>query len=165
MRNVQKLIGAILSLVLLASSALTQTITSSPLAYVQGTWTPIVTTDATVGTPSYTTQFGSYEQIGRQVTVRFQLILSGWTGSPTGNVQISGLPVTSANTANDVGICVMGFYNVAGLTATNGSVGGFINPNTTVVLLRQNGPTSTTSITAAQAGTTPAFAGSCTYHN
>lgn len=132
--------------------------------YIQGTWIPAVTTSATVGTPTYSVQVGSYEQIGRQVTVRFTMILSGWTGSPTGNISITGLPVASSNTTNDSGVCTIGNYNVTGLAASNIGIAGTISPNTSVILPIQQSNTSVSAITAAQFGTTGSLVGMCSYH-
>jgi len=132
--------------------------------YTAAAWTPAITTTATVGTPAYTFRVGSYEQIGRQITARFSITLSGWTGSPTGNVSISGLPATSANTANDFASCTIGFYTVTGLTAANVFVGGVINPNTSQIGLFQGSATTSANITAAQFGTTGTVFGSCNYH-
>lgn len=137
---------------------------SSNLGYVATTWTPTVTTDGTAGTPAYTTQVGSYEQIGRQVTVRFSIVLSGWTGSPSGSVQIGGLPVAAANVANDYGHCQTTFYSVTGLAALNYGITGLITPNTSVVTLKQSSNTVSGNVSAAQAGTTAQFFGFCTYH-
>ncbi len=132
--------------------------------YAATTWTPAITTTSTVGTPAYTTQVGSYEKIGRQVTVRFDITLSGWTGSPTGNVEISGLPVAAANTSNDYGTCAISNYTVTGLAASNIGITGLISPNTSVIILYQNSNTASSQITAAQAGTTATLIGFCNYH-
>lgn len=133
--------------------------------YSASTWTPTITTTSTVGTPAYSIQVGSYEQIGRQITVRFTITLSGWTGSPTGNVNIAGLPITSANVANDNGGCRLSNYTVTGLAASNISIAGEIAPNTSVITLTQASNTATTPITAAQIGTTASLVGTCVYHN
>jgi hypothetical protein len=132
--------------------------------YSFGPWTPAITTTGTAGTPAYTTQIGSYEIIGRQVTARFSITLSGWTGSPTGNVSVSGLPVASANTASDVGDCFITGYAVTGLASTNYGIHGQVAPNTTAAALTQNGNTSASLITAAQFGVTGSITGVCNYH-
>lgn len=132
--------------------------------YTATTWTPVVTTDGTVGTPAYTVQVGSYEQIGRQVTVRFNIILSGWAGSPTGTVAISGLPVASANTTQDRGICSIASF----VTATVATfVTGQIQPNSSQIsplAIFTVPATTVTGISSAQAGTTFAYIGKCVYH-
>jgi hypothetical protein len=130
--------------------------------YTAGSWTPVVTTSGTVGTPAYSTQIGTYEQIGRQVTVRFALILSGWTGSPTGNVLISGLPVASANITNDDGVCHIGFYTVSGLAGN--VLSGIILANSANIVIYQSAATGTVQVTQAQFGSTGTIVGSCNYH-
>jgi hypothetical protein len=141
-----------------------QTAISAQSDYTATTWTPAVTTTSTAGTPAYTTQVGSYERLGRQVTVRFDITLSGWTGSPSGNVEISGLPVAAANTSNDYGTCAISNYAVTGLAASNIGITGLIAPNTSVIILYQNSNTASSLITAAQIGTTATLIGFCNYH-
>lgn len=133
-----------------------------PLA-TETTWTPTITTDGTVGTPAYTRQVGSYEQIGRQITARFVILLSGWTGSPTGNVSIGGLPVTSTSTTNDRGGCYIFNYGVAGLAALTYGITGLILPGTTTAQLLSNGSAGANLVTAAQFGTTGQVEGVCNY--
>lgn len=132
--------------------------------YNTGTWTPTLSTTGTVGTPAYSLQSGSYEQIGRQVTVRFTVALSAWGGSPTGNVTLNSLPFTSANVANDTGVCHMSNYVVTGLAASNFNVSAYITPNANFATLLQASNTTTSAITAAQVGATPTFIGICNYH-
>lgn len=133
--------------------------------YVAGGWTPTITTSATVGTPAYTVQLGTYEIIGRQVTARFTIVLSGWTGSPTGNVLVGGLPVASGGAANDNGQCHMTFYSVVGLAASNVGISGIISAATpATITLEQASNTGTSQPTAAQIGTTPTLSGICNYH-
>lgn len=133
-------------------------------AYLQGAWTPGVTASSTAGTPAYTTQVGSYEQIGRLVHVQFKIVLSGWTGTPSGNVTITGLPGAATATVNDNGGCVVTSYTVTGLASTNYGIVGTIAPGTSAITLFSNGNTGTTNVTAAQTGTTPTLVGYCTYH-
>lgn len=64
--------------------------------------TPTVSASGTAGTPAYTTQVGRWSQIGNLVFFTVKIILSGWTGSPTGLINVvlpSGLPL-SANVTN-----------------------------------------------------------------
>lgn len=134
-------------------------------AYNASTWTPTITTDGATGTPTYTTQVGSYEQIGRLVVARFTLVVATWPGSPTGNALIGGLPVTSNNTSGDSGSCVISNF----ITSTSFSwVTAQVLQNTTNVTLKATaagGATSASQITAAQAGATAAFVGACIYHS
>ena len=61
--------------------------------YEEGDWTPSIQGSTAAGTASYSFQLGSYEKIGRQVTVRGHVDFSSATG--TGNMQVAGLPYTS----------------------------------------------------------------------
>lgn len=131
--------------------------------YVEGTWTPAITTDSTVGTPAYTTRSGSYERIGRLVIARFYISLSGWTGSPTGNVSLSGLPLTSTSTTDQNGHGVISLYIVAGLASLNYSLTGTVSPSTTAIVLKQHGNASVSSVTAAQVGSTGLISGHVIY--
>ncbi len=60
-----------------------------------GSWTPTVVGDTTAGSVTYSTQDGEYVKIGRLVVAWFAINLSG-THSGTGNVNITGLPFSSA---------------------------------------------------------------------
>jgi len=131
--------------------------------YNSGTWTPTITTTGTVGTPAYSVQVGSYEQIGRFVVARFNIQLSGWTGSPTGNVAIAGLPLTSTSTTNEIGTCNISQFAVTGLAANNFGVHGSVGTNTTQAFLQQQGSTGNSLVTAAQYGTTGIVIGTCFY--
>jgi hypothetical protein len=144
----------------------TYTASSNPTTCASGTedWTPVITTSGTAGTPAYTTQCGSRIIVGNLVTVWFSITLSGWTGSPTGNVSISGLPVAAANSTHDTGICSIGTFTVTGLAAGDTSLSGYIQSNTQIISLQQNGNTGSSNVTVAQFGTTGSLSGSCSYH-
>ncbi len=71
-------------------------------ADVTGTWTPTLTF-ATPGNLSvaYSTQTGSYERIGRLVTVRFHIVTSTFTHTTaSGLCQVTGLPFTAGEQCN-----------------------------------------------------------------
>lgn len=127
-------------------------------------WTPVISTSGTVGTPAYTTQAGEWSHDGPWITAAFKIVLSGWTGSPTGNVEITGLPYPQASGAVTPGSCLLSQYAVTGLAATNYGVTGTIAAGASLVNLLSQANNSTTSITAAQAGTTPTLIGVCRYH-
>lgn len=129
-----------------------------------GTWTPAVTASSTAGTPTYTTAVGSYIRIGKLVYVQFNIVLSGWTGSPSGNVSITGLPYTSTSTTSDNGGCVLTNYTVSALTASNWSITGLIAPSGTSAALYAADVSGNTTVTAAETGTTPTLIGFCNYH-
>ena len=67
--------------------------------YEEGTWTPTIAGGTTAGTASYNYQNGSYEKIGRQVTVRGFVDWTSATG--TGSLQIEGLPYAATSTSLD----------------------------------------------------------------
>ncbi len=96
----------------------------------QGTWVPVLAGSSVAGTPVYTSQGGSYEQIGRQVTIRFSVAVSAVTGI-AGNVQISGLPFPCGS---DFGMVC--FSEFSGWTEANYQVlGGRITPPNTFISL------------------------------
>lgn len=133
------------------------------LSYSEGTWTPTVSTTGTVGTPAYTTQTGFYVKTGTMVFANFSIVLSGWTGSPTGGVTIASLPIANSSTANNFGSGILFFYQVAGLAASNVGIFGSVQPGSTIMALISGGNTTTTNVTAAQAGTTAQFFGYIIY--
>jgi hypothetical protein len=139
-----------------------------PFTYTIGTWTPTLIASTTAGTPTYTTQIGSYEAVGRQVTARFIVVISAWAGTPAGNISVGGLPLGSTATANDFGDCTVTNYSFSGSglpTANNGIV-GFILPSTSAAVLQTNGLTATTALSPAELGTagTVQIIGICNYH-
>lgn len=128
--------------------------------YTEGTWTPTITTDGTTGTPAYTTHTGTYERIGRNVTARFTIVLSGWTGSPTGSVLIAGLPV--ANGGSDRGTCTFSNWSTsASLVSLTGDV--LASASVIRVLVTTAAATANAQMTAANAGTTLSLYGSVSY--
>jgi hypothetical protein len=67
--------------------------------YEEGTFTPVMETTGTIGTPTYSWRDGRYTKIGNKVFVEFGFNISSWAGSPTGNLKITGLPfVAKAST-------------------------------------------------------------------
>lgn len=123
--------------------ATTRYTNSSTTSYVYGesfTWTPVLAGTSTAGAPTYAGngQVGSYEVDNRLVTAR-GLIITTALGGPTGNMQITGLPVTSANVTNDVAGC--SFHYMAGVTldASYVTLTGIIAANATAISLYENG--------------------------
>jgi hypothetical protein len=83
--------------------------------YEEGTWTPTITFavpgDLAVG---YTTRYGDYEKIGRQVVVRWNIVTSSFTHTTaSGNFSITGLPFAATNTS---GFLVPGSLTWQGIT-------------------------------------------------
>lgn len=104
-----------------------------------GTWTPAITF-ATAGnlSVSYSTQFGSYIKIGSLVLATFQITTSSFTHTTaSGNFQITGLPFSSENVANQN---YVGAMNWRGITKANYTdVVAAIAPNSSVVVLIASG--------------------------
>jgi len=68
-----------------------------PAGTITGTWTPVYQgTTGTIGSTSYSKQFGVYSKSGNIVTVSGYVALTN-NGDWTGNVIISGLPFAGAN--------------------------------------------------------------------
>lgn len=65
--------------------------------YEEGAWTPTLTTNGFSGGVTLSSATGTYTKVGRQVTVRCSLVLSGFAYQTSKNV-IAGLPYTSAAT-------------------------------------------------------------------
>lgn len=129
-----------------------------------GSWTPAITASGTAGTPAYTTQVGSVVQTNNSVQVWFSIVLSGWTGSPSGNVTITGLPVQAGSTANDYGGCVVHAFAVSSSVA---SMAGNIAPGTSVIAVTYvlaGGSSGASPLTETITGTTPTLRGYCAYH-
>ena len=119
--------------------------------YEEGTFTPTIVGTTVAGAGTYTTQVGTYTKIGRLVNFQIYLNWSAHTG--TGDMNIGGLPVTSANTA-DV-IHPVSFYHTTLTLSTSNILLGFININSTSITLRET-PTGT-SLAAAVAIDTAAL--------
>lgn len=128
-------------------------------------WTPILKGASVAGTPTYTTQVGSYVQSGSLVTAWFNIVISAKTGI-SGNLQIGGLPVTSGSTANDLGSCLITEMSGMTLTTNYVSVAGIVQPSVTNANLVQNGSAqSAAALTDTNLGSTATLIGKCDYHN
>lgn len=141
--------------------------TNGLCTYQQGTWTPSFTGTSTPGTgQTYSLgPVGSYEACGRMIVARFSMTASS-LGTAAGNLQISGLPFTSSNTANDYGSCSVAVYVLAGAGLTAGATGasGLINPNASSAQLFTHVQAGVAAITVTQAGSTVQMIGTCIYH-
>lgn len=156
----RKIALALLAL-LFAAPAIAQDV-SNPVRVIATAWTPTITGSTVAGTgQTYSIQTGSYEQIGRMVTLRFNIAASSF-GTATGNVQISGFPVASANVANDTGACFFGFAQLSGGSPPTSGVLGLINPNTSFAALFSNAAASA-PLTLTQLGAGE-LVGVCNYH-
>lgn len=109
--------------------------------YVEGTWTPVLAFGGSTTGFTYTTQKGHYTQIGNIVFVQCDITLSN-KGSGTGNVTMSGLPVTSGNTST-TGISQFDIAMLTPITLTGVTTSGvqIDSAATTVTFLVFNDPT------------------------
>jgi hypothetical protein len=119
-------------------TTLNSEVTALQAQYSFGTWTPSLQGSTLGGTPTYTIQSGTWEKVGRMVTARFSVATSA-LGGPTGSMQISGLPFTSVNSANDNGGCTIHFMSGVTLDAGYVTLTGSVAPNTSLVALQELG--------------------------
>lgn len=157
-RIIAGLIAVLVSILLVRADGI-----NIPSNYQQGTWTPTLIGASTPGTgQTYTTQSGSYEQIGRQVTIRFNILATS-LGTAAGGLRISSLPITAANVADDNGVCTITFYTVSALGALSYGITGLVAPNTAVIIPYQNTNTGSSVVTVTQAGASAQLEGFCSY--
>ena len=133
-------------------------------SYTATSWTPTLI-GSTSGSWTLSTAVGSYEKIGRHINIRFTIVASGST-SPAGNVTIGGIPVTSANVANDNGICSIAA--IGGWTSGGGYTlpAGIVPPNSPSISLTESGSAVAIRIMPVTSlGATPTIEGMCVYHN
>jgi hypothetical protein len=119
-------------------TALNSEVAALQAQYSSGAWLPTLQGSTLGGTPTYTIQSGTWEKVGRMVTARFSVAISA-LGGPTGNMQISGLPFTSVNSANDNGGCTIHFMSGVTLDAGYVTLTGIVAPNTALVALQELG--------------------------
>lgn len=119
--------------------------------YQENTWTPQFSTSGTVGTPTYDLQIGEYTRIGNFIMCQFDLRTTNWTGSPTGNLRVIGLPFTSKNS----GLAVRGYYtSYQGITVPSGSFLMLrLNANSTIIQVGRD--TNVGFVDIAMTDTTP----------
>jgi hypothetical protein len=114
-------------------------LTDVPLTQLNSdtTFTPVPIGSTGAGTPTITIQNGYYSRIGNQVFIRGRVTITAKTGM-TGNLQISGLPIASANQPNGVfliEVLCSGITNTAGYTTLK----GFIGPASSVLEIYEEG--------------------------
>jgi hypothetical protein len=117
------------------------TMTSELLAdYEEGTFLPTIIGLTTAGVGTYNQQTGAYTKVGRAVHFKLHIDLTAHTG--TGNMEISGLPFTSASgTSTQNGIAI-GYFSRLTLTAGNVLMAAIVQSATTIELY-QNQASST----------------------
>lgn len=127
-------------------------------------WTPTVVGATTAGSATYTVQVGSYEQIGRHVTVRFNVHTSAFSGA-AGALQINGLPLAAAATTNDYGVCSVVYKTGVTLDAGYQSLAGIIINGVSYINLVENGVSSASQNIDVTAGSASMILiGTCEYH-
>ena len=114
--------------------------------YEEGTWTPVISADATP--TAYATQVGVYTKVGRQVTVIFTFNISTIGSFAGAAVKVTGFPFTSGDlsthtfgtlfldgtasevqAAGDLGIKLSNTTSQALFQANSGNVSGDNNIN------------------------------------
>ena len=103
--------------------------------YEIGTFTPTLGAHSSNGTHSYTTQVGNYTRVGNVVHIWMQMTINtlNTSGTISGNLEISGLPYTSANTT---GQAYMGTFLSVGLDMDSGTGPvAHVSPNATKISL------------------------------
>ena len=131
--------------------------------YTAGSWTPTLI-GSTGGHWVLGTAVASYEQIGRFVHVQGQ-ITAGSSNSPTGNIQIGGLPAAAANVTNDNAACSIGYQDGLTNSASYTTFTALVIKGTQVIAIYESGSAQTTQVAGvAKASSTPTIIFSCTYH-
>jgi len=89
-------------------------------SYEEGTFTPVLGAHSSDGTHSYTTQVGRYTKVGNKVSIWVKLAINtlNTSGTISGNLQIEGLPYTSANVS---GLAYVGSFLPVGLDMDGGT--------------------------------------------
>lgn len=129
-----------------------------------GAWTPTLVGGTTAGTGTYTTQAGNYYSSGLNMQVYFVIAISGFSTSPTGNFQITGLPLPMGNATLTNASCQLSFMQgwnsaVAGVS----QVVGEISNGQTYITLYEIG-NNATALSAVASWTAPIkIIGQCNY--
>jgi len=96
-----------------------QSINHSLKTFVDRTaFTPVVTGTTIAGVGTYTTQAGEYSRVGNIVFFQIALVWTAHTG--TGNMTVTGIPITSAN--NNINAIPTVFFNNITLLAVGNKV-------------------------------------------
>ena len=130
--------------------------------YEEGTWTPTLEGSTTAGNETYTTQIGTYEKIGRQVTARCRVTLLS-LGTLAGNVSIEGLPFPSSSSASTYGSVTFGSGAQLSLTAGTGLTGYVQINDTSILVQRWSATTGTAALTDSNLTNTSQFIISAVY--
>jgi len=130
--------------------------------YEEGTWDPTLEGSTTAGNETYTTQIGTYEKIGRQVTARCRVTLLS-LGTLAGNVSIEGLPFPSSSSASTYGSVTFGSGAQLSLTAGTGLTGYVQINDTSILVQRWSATTGTAALTDSNLTNTSQFIVSAVY--
>jgi hypothetical protein len=101
--------------------------------YVTGTFTPTIVGLTTGGSGTYTSQVGRYTRIGNRVFFNLYVEWTAHTG--TGNMQVNGLPITSANVTN--AFSALSVY-LGSISFTDVFIQAYVAPNTSVINLGES---------------------------
>ncbi len=107
-------------------------------SYAEGTWAPTLIGSTTAGSPTYTTQVGSWTRIGRVVMCQFKVAVSA-LGGMAGNLEIGGLPFASANVSSDQGNGVVGAMTGVALDSGYTFASLLVLPNESFITFEENG--------------------------
>jgi hypothetical protein len=100
--------------------------------FEESTFTPTIGGSGGQSGQAYTVQLGSYQKVGKWVTVNGYIQLST-LGTVTTNVQIKGLPFTSENVSNRNVPVTIGYWT--NMSSSFVTVGGLLAPNDTAITL------------------------------
>ena len=106
--------------------------------YEEGTWTPALSASTTNTGFTYNTTntSGSYIKVGKMVRLTGRLTLTA-TGSAAGDIYITGLPLTNADTGQgNFGTMNVGLYQ--NFSASVGGLLGRISPTSNVITVSRN---------------------------
>lgn len=112
--------------------------------YEIGTWTPTISFGGASAGITYNTRYANYTKVGNKVYCTAYIPMTS-KGSSTGTARLGGLPFTS--TANTFGAVNISYYFT--MASINYFVGGYVESNSTSILLQQGGTVSTANLTDA----------------
>jgi len=101
--------------------------------YEEGTWTPVLSATTTAPSVTYANRTARYTRVGRLVTVHAWLNISSQSGG-AGNVIISGLPFTAANTGANISVVNLGVLQNIDPGAGNLNAAYVVNNTTDIAL-------------------------------
>ncbi len=142
-----------------------------PSAFQGGTWLPQLATSGSATSLSMSSQAGSYEIIGRQVSIRFNGASSTSTAGMTTTdiLTITGLPIAAGTSTGDYGVCDVDVFSGVKVATGYGGIAGVITPGASTIMITQAGSNKPwQAIQAANidnTGGTLTLIGKCVYHS